>query len=108
MEDEKKKIESEREELEAVLKVVSSEVPKLIENIIKPLKDILNEFYSPESVKRRAEAFASFYKTLVDSGIPPEEALKIAKSQILDINMILERIFGSFNKRDKRWEYRDE
>ena len=108
MEEKKKKNESDVNELEAVLKVVSSEVPKLIENIIKPLKEILNEFYSPESVTKRAEAFASFYKTLIDSGIPPEEALKIAKSQILDINMIIQRIFGSFNKGDKYWESRDE
>ncbi len=106
--EEKKEIERDVDELEAVLKIVSSEVPKLIENIIKPLKDILNEFYSPESVTKRAEAFASFYKTLVDSGIPPEEALKIAKSQILDINMIIERIFGSFSKGETHWEYRDE
>ena len=105
---EKKENERDVDELEAVLKIVSSEVPKLIENIIKPLKDILNEFYSPESVTKRAEAFASFYKTLVDSGIPPEEALKIAKSQILDINMIIEMIFGSFSKGETHWECRDE
>lgn len=89
---------SEAEEVERILRVVSGEVPRLIENIIKPLKDLLNDFYSPESVRMRAEAFVTFYKTLVENGVPEDEALKLAKTQIMDINTILERIFGSLGK----------
>ncbi len=95
---------SEAEEVERILKVVSGEVPKLIENIIKPLKDLLDEFYTPESVRKRAEAFVVFYKTLVENGVPEAEALKLARSQILDINMVLERVFGSLSKYEVRHE----
>ncbi len=100
MEFEDEKRIRDEEDLEKVLKVVSTEVPKLIENIMKPLKDMLNEFYSPESVKMRADAFVTFYRTLVDNGVPEEEALKLAKSQILDVSMIIEKILGSLSKKD--------
>ncbi len=95
---------SEAEEVERILRVVSGEVPRLIENIIKPLKDLLNDFYSPESVRMRAEAFVTFYKTLVENGVPADEALKLAKTQIMDINTILERIFGSLGRYKVRHE----
>ena len=86
------------ENVEKVLKVVGSEVPKLIENILKPLKELLDEFYSPEKVKQRADAFISFYKTLIENKVPEEEAIKLAKTQLLDINMVLEKIFSAFGK----------
>lgn len=89
---------SDVEEMEQLLKVVSSEVPRLLTNIFKPLKEILDEFYSPESVRMRAEAFVAFYKTLVENGVPKDEAIRLAKTQILDINSILERVFSSIGK----------
>jgi len=88
----------ETEEVREVLKVVSSEIPKLIENIIKTLKELLDEFYSPEKVRERADAFITFYKTLVENGIPEKEAIELAKKQLVDINMILERMFSTFGK----------
>lgn len=88
----------EEEDVEKILKAVSSEVPKLIENILKPLKELLDEFYSSEKVKQRADAFISFYKTLIENGVPEEEAIKLAKTQLFDINMILEKLFGTLSK----------
>ncbi len=93
------------EDVEKILKAVSSEVPKLIENILKPLRELLDEFYSPEKVKQRADVFVVFYKTLTENNVPEEEAIKLAKTQLLDINMILEKIFESFSKsRHYEWK----
>lgn len=88
----------EKEDVEKVLKVVSSEIPKLIENILRSLKELLEEFYSPEKVRERADAFISFYKTLIENGVPEEEAVKLAKTQLLDINMVIDKAFSALGK----------
>ena len=88
----------ETEEVKEVIKIVSSEIPKLVENILKTLKDLLDEFYSPENVKARADAFITFYKTLVENGVPENDAIELAKKQLVDINMVLEKAFSTFGR----------
>jgi hypothetical protein len=85
-------INEDKEKLSEVLKVVSEEVPRLIENILKPIKDFLNEYYSEENVRKRANAFIIFYKSLIENGIPEKEALELAKGQLLDINKLISRL----------------
>ena len=90
-------IESDVQELKEVLQVVTKEIPTLIRSIIEPLKELLNEYLSPEAGKKRAQMVAAVYKELVESGIPREEALEIAKSQLVDVNTILKSIFSSLS-----------
>ncbi|RLG59478.1 hypothetical protein DRN84_04190 [Candidatus Geothermarchaeota archaeon] len=91
--------EWEREDVEKILKVISSEFPKLVDSILNSIKEILEEFYSPEKVKMRADAFIAFYKALVDNGVPTDEAIKLAKTQLIDINTIIEKALSAVGSR---------
>jgi|Deesub1362B_J571_1020462.scaffolds.fasta_scaffold00023_23 hypothetical protein len=83
---------SDVEELSAVLGAIRESVPPLIEGILKPLQDFLDSYFSPETVKKRAEALAEAYKTLVNAGIPEDKALELASKQIIDIDNLIEKI----------------
>ena len=60
------------QELNEVLSVISEKVPKLI-------TDLLGTIYSEEAGAQMGKAVGKFYQELVSSGIPEEEALKMAK-----------------------------
>jgi hypothetical protein len=60
-------------EVGEMLDEVSSKVPKLITGILDAL-------YSPEAAKKLGQSVGAMYKELIDSGIPAEEALAMAKS----------------------------
>lgn len=98
------RIEGDKERLSDVLKVVSDEIPRLIENILKPLKEFLDDYYSTENVKKRVDAFLVFYKTLIENGVPEKEALELAKGQILDINKILGKLSESYKTSSISWD----
>ena len=66
------------DELKAVLDVVSDKVPALL----RSLRDIM---YSRESAENMADAVATFYKKLVDAGIPKEEALDMARGYMINL-----------------------
>ncbi len=66
------------DELKAVLDVVSDKVPALL----RGLRDIM---YSPESAESMADAVATFYKKLVDAGIPKEDALDMARGYMINL-----------------------
>jgi len=68
-----------------LLDEVSGKVPKLIVNL-------LNTLYSAEAGKQMGQAVGNLYKELVASGIPKEEAMKMAKDYMLS----LKDITGSF------------
>jgi len=72
------------EELREVLGVVSERVPALIRGI----RDVL---YSREAAESMAEAVATFYKKLVDAGVPPKEALEMAKGYMIDLRSLFGR-----------------
>lgn len=68
-------------EISELLDTVSSKVPKLITSLVDTM-------YSVESAKKVGQAVGSFYKELVESGIPKEEALKMARDYILSMKDI--------------------
>lgn len=74
-EKETKKKMDDVEELKGILGTVSEEVPKIIRGII-------DSFFSPEAGANLGKAVAEFYKNLKDAGIPPEEALAMAKDYL--------------------------
>ena len=61
-----------------VLDEVTDKIPKLISNII-------NTVYSSEAGTGMGQAVGNLYKELVASGIPQEDAVKMAKDYMLSI-----------------------
>jgi len=73
---------SDVEELREVLDVVSEKVPDLL----RGLRDIM---YSRESAESMADAVATFYKKLVDAGIPKEDALEMTRGYMINLRDIV-------------------
>ena len=77
--DEEKKHEKrgmeDAEEVEAILGVVSKQVPALI-------KSILGSVFSEEAGRDMGKAAGAFYKELKESGIPEETAVKMTENYI--------------------------
>jgi len=69
------------QELNEVLSVISEKVPKLI-------TELLGTIYSEEAGAQMGKAVGKFYQELVSSGIPEQEALKMAKDYMNTIKSI--------------------
>jgi len=70
------------EELREVLDVVSDRIPGLL----RGLRDVL---YSKDAAENMADAVATFYKKLVEAGIPKEDALDMARGYLINLRDIL-------------------
>lgn len=68
-------------ELQEVLDVVSTKVPKLI-------TELLRTVYSEEAGAQMGKAVGSFYKELLSSGIPEQEALSMTKDYMNTIKAV--------------------
>jgi hypothetical protein len=53
---------------------------------LRGLRDII---YSPEAAENMAGAVATFYKKLVDAGIPPKEAMDMAKGYMINLRELV-------------------
>ncbi len=62
-------------DISELLDEVTTKVPKLISSLMSSL-------YSPEAGKNMGQAVGSLYKELIESGIPKEDALQMAKDYI--------------------------
>jgi len=74
-------------EIGELLDEVSSKIPKMISGL-------MDTMYSAEAGKKMGQAVGGFYKELIESGIPPEEALKMSKDYMLSIKELV----NSFEK----------
>jgi len=90
--------DSEIRELREVLDVVSEKVPGLL----RGMRDIL---YSREAAENMADAVATFYKKLVEAGIPQEDALKMTRGYMINLRDIVGE--GMKFGRDKHGEEED-
>ncbi|MEM2028091.1 MAG: hypothetical protein QXS05_01740, partial [Candidatus Bathyarchaeia archaeon] len=63
------------EEVERILSVVSSKVPDLIKSIIASV-------FSESTGREIGKAVGAFYKSLIESGIPEQTALKMAENYL--------------------------
>lgn len=70
------------EDLREVLSIVTDQVPDLL----RGLRDIL---YSKEAAENMADAVSTFYKKLVEAGIPKEEAMDMARGYVLNLRELL-------------------
>lgn len=74
-------------EIGELLDEVSTKVPKLITSLVDSL-------YSAESGKKMGQAVGSFYKELIETGIPQEEALKMARDYMLSLKDVSKNFSG--------------
>ncbi len=70
------------EDLRELLETVSDQVPGLL----KGLRDVI---YSKEAAENMADAVSTFYKKLIEAGIPKEEALDMARGYVINLREIL-------------------
>ena len=70
------------DDLRELLEAVSDQVPGL-------LRGLRNVIYSKEAAENMADAVSTFYKKLVDAGIPRDEALDMARGYVLNLREIL-------------------
>ena len=68
-------------ELAEMLDTITDKIPQLITGVV-------NTLYSAEAGKNIGQAVGSLYKELVESGIPKEAALDMAKSYMLSMKDI--------------------
>ncbi len=85
-------VDEDVEELREIFSVLRSEVPGLLKGLIEPLKEIMDLTYNPERARERAKAIASFYKELVDQGIPEDLALKLTKEHFINPMSVLKSV----------------
>jgi len=70
------------DDLREVLDVVSDRIPSLL----RGLRDVL---YSRDSAETMADAVGTFYKRLVDSGIPRDEAISMTRGYMINLRDIV-------------------
>ncbi len=75
-------------EVSDILDAVSGKVPKL-------LKGIVDAFYSPEAGANMGKSVGAFYSSLVEAGIPAEDALKMAKDYMISISKLSDMVSDS-------------
>ena len=73
-------------EIGELLDEVTNKLPKMINGLMETV-------YSTEAGKKMGQAVGGFYKELIDSGIPTEEALKMSKDYMLSIKELM-KSFG--------------
>jgi len=86
------------EDLRELFSVLSEQVPGL-------LRGLRNILYSKEAAENMADAVATFYKKLVEAGIPKDEALDMARGYVLNLREILGNKglnIGSFIEAERR------
>ena len=71
------------------------EIRELMDVVTEKLPGLLNQLrsalFSAEAGQDLGRAVGAFYKELVDSGIPVEDALEMAKSYIGSLQSVLEQ-----------------
>lgn len=75
------KKDSDAKEIGEILDAVSDKVPKLISGIV-------NSLYSAEAGKNMGQAVGSLYKELLESGLPQDVALEMAKNYMISLKDI--------------------
>ncbi|MBC7093712.1 hypothetical protein H5T53_06895 [Candidatus Bipolaricaulota bacterium] len=83
--DKEQKEKTDVEELRQVLDVVAERVPGLV----RGLRDVL---YSKEAAENMADAVATFYKKLVEAGMPKEDALDMARGYMINLRDVFKNV----------------
>jgi hypothetical protein len=86
------------EDIAYILETVSDKVPSMI-------KGIISAFFSPEAARDMAKSVAEFRKTLIEGGIPEDEAIKMTREYMQTVTnwkgMMKEIKVGEHHYRDE-------
>ncbi len=85
------------DDLKEVLSIVAEQVPGLV----RGLRDVI---YSAEAAGNMADSVATFYKKLVEAGIPREDAMGMARDYMINMRDMFGRKginIGNFMHRDR-------
>lgn len=63
------------EDIAEIMEIVSTQLPGLI-------RGILDSFFSPEAAANMGKAVAEFRKSLIEGGIPEDEAMEMTREYI--------------------------
>lgn len=85
MSDEEREGKGDVHELKEVLGVVTEKIPGLL----RGMRDVL---YSKEAAENMADAVGTFYKKLVEAGIPKEEALDMARGYMINLREVFKGV----------------
>ena len=66
------------EDVAVMLDMVSEKVPKMIRGII-------DSFFSPEAAQNMAKSISEFRKTLIENGIPEEDAMAMTREYMATV-----------------------
>ncbi|WP_087037139.1 hypothetical protein [Thermococcus litoralis] len=80
--------EEDIKELQQVLGTVSEHLPKIMDSIFGPIKELLNDVYDPEKAEKFGKNVANFYKELVGAGMDPDKAFELTKEYMESMNII--------------------
>ena len=93
----KKGGEEDAEEVSEILSAVSEHLPKIMDSIFGPIKELLNDVYDPEKAEKFGKNVASFYKELVGAGMDPDKAFELTK-EYMESRNIIKTLVGAFMK----------
>ncbi|MCL0059036.1 hypothetical protein M1O20_00735 [Dehalococcoidia bacterium] len=82
MTEERKESHASPETVREVLDVVSDRIPNL-------LRDLHKVLYSKDSAENMGDAIGTFYKKLVESGIPEKDALEMARGYMINLKDVM-------------------
>lgn len=86
------------EDIAMIFDTLSTKIPEMI-------RGILGSLFSPEAAANMGKAVAEFRKTLVEGGIPEEEAMEMTRQYLATLtrwtDMVKGARIGSFDHRDE-------
>lgn len=84
----KGKEEDDVQELKEVMGVLSESLPKIMDSIFGPIKELINEAYDPDKAEKFGKNVANFYKELVAAGMDPDKAFELTKEYMESMNIV--------------------
>ncbi|AHF80097.1 hypothetical protein [Thermococcus paralvinellae] len=93
------KVEGDKDiqELKEVMSVLSESLPKIMDSIFGPIKELINEAYDPDKAEKFGKNVANFYKELVAAGMDPDKAFELTKEYMESMN-IVKTLIAAFMK----------
>ena len=82
MTEERKESHEKAETVREILDVVSNKIPSL-------LRDLHGVLYSKDSAENMGDAIGTFYKKLIESGIPEKDALEMARGYMINLKDVI-------------------
>lgn len=80
--------EEDIQELKEVMGVLSESLPKIMDSIFGPIKELINEAYDPDKAEKFGKNVANFYKELVAAGMDPDKAFELTKEYMESMNIV--------------------